>query len=1041
MRRVAAPALVLFLLASTPTLAQLVAERVTRDNASSRLFGGSDANGGVGDWYLSNGVVEAIVDDAGFAPDLLARGVAIPMQSLLAPTGGTLIDVGLVGKGNDQLNQVFQVANLSPSTSFFYTGVKPSVTASSASLTAQGVLVLEGVSGPTKPTVLVQTVYSVSPGDRFITLTSTILNNSGTALPIFNITDAIPLSARNLLPFVPFPGRGFNSPRLVLTPAGIAAALGLYPFVALPGNVSPSDGVMDTVTGASCGEVSYALVPVAAALDPDGPAGPASPVVQPLQAMVGVNGPLVSASGNPFDPTRSPSLPAGGSFTYVRRLLVGDRNDVSSVSGAVYTALLTGADGQSAVGDLSGSLNLADGTDVSASVLLEGTLAPFFGDKVVPITQVRTVDGRFTTRVPFGTYTLRVTSPERDDLVVKDVRVGPGTTTLTLPPLSARGSVRCTVTENGQGVPAKLTFIGLDGTPNPSFSRYFDAATFDTATFTPLEDLQPSSYTGVPALNFAFTADGTLTQAIRPGKYKVIASRGFEYTVDIENVTVVAGQESAVDLALQRVVDTRGYVSADFHVHSGRSFDASTPLEDRVKTYAAEGVEVLVSTDHNFIVDLAPVVQKLGLTRFVKTIVGNELTSSLPNPVFPQGYGHHNMFPLLVDPLAPRRGAVLTEYVSGATFYDRMAANNPGVDKVVQLNHPRAGVAGLTIIGLFNTLPFDPTKPIPQALLGVSLLGTGRRNIDFDSMEIYNGPSIGEYQQVRNDWFSLIRQGYFKTGTAVSDSHRAVMESAGFPRSYVATPTDDPAQLTDDMITRSVKAANVIGTSGPFIRLDVEGKPIGSLITRRTGPVTFNLRVSAPAWVPVEEIRVLANGRVVRVFDDTTIPPVKTAPADPASPGGVIRFNASFKLSPPADTAYTVEAGVRLPAALDTNGDGVIDTGDTNGDGVIDARDRGLVQPPSPAIYAAIEPGFVPLAFTNPVFVDRDGNGKYDPPGVDPSLVPRSAVSIVRPVEPLSSSFDYFPWTSLCIGADEVRLFLDGLVPGARLVAERGGAD
>ena len=63
----------------------------------------------------------------------------------------------------------------------------------------------------------------------------------------------------------------------------------------------------------------------------------------------------------------------------------------------------------------------------------------------------------------------------------------------------------------------------------------------------------------------------------------------------------------------------------------------------------------------------------------------------------------------------------------------------------------------------------------------MSLLGTGTRNIDFDAMEIYNGPRVGEYQQVRNDWFSLMGQGFFKTGTAVSDSHRAVLESAGFP--------------------------------------------------------------------------------------------------------------------------------------------------------------------------------------------------------------------------------------------------------------------
>ena len=35
------------------------------------LFGGADAEGGIGDWYVSNGVVEAIIDDAGPVADLV----------------------------------------------------------------------------------------------------------------------------------------------------------------------------------------------------------------------------------------------------------------------------------------------------------------------------------------------------------------------------------------------------------------------------------------------------------------------------------------------------------------------------------------------------------------------------------------------------------------------------------------------------------------------------------------------------------------------------------------------------------------------------------------------------------------------------------------------------------------------------------------------------------------------------------------------------------------------------------------------------------
>jgi len=64
-----APVLTALALASEPAGAgapvALVAEQVSVANAAERLFGGTDADGGIDDWYLSNGIVEVIVDDVG----------------------------------------------------------------------------------------------------------------------------------------------------------------------------------------------------------------------------------------------------------------------------------------------------------------------------------------------------------------------------------------------------------------------------------------------------------------------------------------------------------------------------------------------------------------------------------------------------------------------------------------------------------------------------------------------------------------------------------------------------------------------------------------------------------------------------------------------------------------------------------------------------------------------------------------------------------------------------------------------------------------
>ncbi len=1001
----------------------LAAEQITKDNAARRLFSGSDAVGGIGDWYLSNGIVEAVIDNAA-----LGKDVAVPQQNGIAPTGGTLIDFALVGKNNDQFNQMFQIANLSPTNSFFYLGVTGEVKDNIASVTAQGTVLLDNISTISNRTLAATTTYSVAPGDRFITVTSTVVNNARQDVTLFNITDAIIWTIHGLSPFAPAPKRGFNHPQLSLSPTGISNALGVFPFIVAPGNLGPENGMMDTLTEGVCGEVSYGFMPVSIALDSDGPNGPMQAQVTRLPAFLGINSALVSGIGNPFDPASPIVVPMGGSISYTRRLFIGDRNDVAAMTDSFYQNLFSAQ----MVGTLSGDVNGAETADVKASVLISGKLPAFFGDEIVPITQVQTDNsGKFSSVLPAGDYTLTIISPERADLADVKVSVTAGqTNVIDIPNLSAVGQVNISISEKANLVPAKLTFIGMDGTTNPNFSRFFEAKIFDPKTGDTIGDNRPEVSIGSPAGNFVFTTTGNVKQIIKPGKYRVIASRGMEYTIAISDITVTAGQETKQDFSLERVIDTKGYVSADFHVHSARSNDTSLPLEDRVGSYVAENVEVIVSTDHNYITDFAPVLRKMAVDRLTKSIVGEEITTNLPNPVFPDGFGHHNVFPLPVVPFEPRRGAVNSEYVPAATFYDRANLLSPGVKKVFQLNHARAGImgtGGLVTGGVFTTTKFDPTKPIttnPQLLLG-SQLGTTTRNIDFNAIELYNGDSIGLFQVLRNDWISLINQGFFRTATAVSDSHRLVIDAPGFPRSYVGVPTEDISALKDEMITESVIAGNVLGTSGPFIQFDIEGKPIGSLVDKRKGKVTLNIVVSAPAWVPVEEVRILENGKQIMRFDATTNPRVTPAPSDPTANTGQERFRASIKVKPKKDAYYIVEAGTKLPAIADTNGDGVVDRGDTNADGKIDTNDRGFVQPPAPAIYSMIAPDFVPLAFTNPIFIDRNKNGKFDPPGLPkPANEPLDAQAI-KQEEDLHEDSGYFHDVKVDLPA--VQEFLESL--------------
>ena len=114
------------------------------------------------------------------------------------------------------------------------------------------------------------------------------------------------------------------------------------------------------------------------------------------------------------------------------------------------------------------------------------------------------------------------------------------------------------------------------------------------------------------------------------------------------------------------------------------------------------------------------------------------------------------------------------------------------------MNHPRAPGVDDEILNYFSHLAvagesFDPTVALeaaPNRVLIEPDRNTGLRDLDFDAVELMNGPSMIHYYRTRADWFSLLLQGEFRTATANSDSHR-VGQLLGLPRNYVRLANDD----------------------------------------------------------------------------------------------------------------------------------------------------------------------------------------------------------------------------------------------------------
>jgi hypothetical protein len=373
------------------------------------------------------------------------------------------------------------------------------------------------------------------------------------------------------------------------------------------------------------------------------------------------------------------------------------------------------------------------------------------------------------------------------------------------------------------------------------------------------------------------------------------------------------------------------------------------PPVDRVANFAAAGVEVLVATDHNLVFDYQPIIEQLGLQAKMASIAGVEVTTGSKSPKDTAQFasqGHWNGWPFPVRPHERKNGAPEEAYVDPNVVFDRLRLEGA---EVVQLNHPWWGS-----LGYFSRNGFDSALPLTSAannfLLEESIMGSGTRNLDFDAIELYNGIGpILAYQTTRLSWFNLLSQGVRKVGTAVTDTHFVAIKHGGFPRTFVASDVTDMTLLDVTAFNDSLKQMKAMGTSGPYLEVIASdggrSAGLGETLTV-TGDVSLEVRVQAPCWIPVEEVRVYANGELSQRI---AVDPRCTS---------VVRYEDILVERPTSDSFYVVEAGQHLPE-------------DPN-------------EPPKAPrnIMSVIEPGVVPLAFINPIFVDVDGNGVFDPPGV-----------------------------------------------------------
>jgi hypothetical protein len=592
-------------------------------------------------------------------------------------------------------------------------------------------------------------------------------------------------------------------------------------------------------------------------------------------------------------------LDAGDVLVLERSIRVGERADVASVSDAWFAggALLSGR------------------VDDPAARIHVTTAAG------APVSEVRpAADGAFSLRLPPGSYRLRALAPGGRE-VVREVALG--AMPLALEAIALGEAAQVALPRAGT---LRLVFVGEDGTPDPRFGD--DLLGFRVNG----EEIPPGPL--VNALSLAGLPDDPREVTLAPGHYRVLATRGPEYGIRETQLTLAAGERATLAIeAPQRVLETPGWIGADFHVHSAESFDTSWPLTRQLAAFAANGSEVLVSTEHDRIHDPRPTLAALGLGDRLVAITGIEVTTAFTGGDSPYSIGHFNAYPMREDPLAFRGGAPRAE---GRRLRAVLADLGRGAGApFVQMNHPRGHEQHKLEDGDYFTHlavagePYDPTLGLdaePNRVLAERDPATGLRDLDYDGVELLNGPSFPRYQQTRADWLSLLLQGVVHVGVGNSDSHRAG-ELPGLPRTYVAVESDRIGTFDEAAFFAALRGGRAFATTGPLLDVRLGDAGPGERFSGREG--TLRVRVNAAPWVPVDHLLVHRDAEIV----------------------------ASRRVA----RGETLE----LPVTFERDGFLVVEVAGT-----------------PDATWSALAPGFTPLAVANPIFVDADGDGVWRAPGL-----------------------------------------------------------
>ncbi len=519
------------------------------------------------------------------------------------------------------------------------------------------------------------------------------------------------------------------------------------------------------------------------------------------------------------------------------------------------------------------------------------------------LTRVTTDEtGAYALHVPDG-EDVELTAFRRGDDPVGPIAVAAaeGTADIALP---AAGFVHVTAVDAISGDPLPVRMQVLPTTQSlPSFPSSFG------------ED----GVTG-GRLHVEFDMDGDHTFRVPAGDWEIVVSRGWEYELTREVVTVTDGGTAELAASLERVVDTVGLQCADYHIHTHRSNDSGDDARMKVRGAVADGLELPIRSEHEYAANFKAEIAELGLEAFAFGTGSVEMSSM-------EIWGHMGVLPIEPDDSLVNGGTplwqdfpseqnplALVETLAPPVVFERVRqrAEQP----VIIINHPRGGQ------NYFDYAGYDPTTGEAQF--------PEYWDEEFRVVEVFNSSSWPtDLGGVVRDWLSFLNFGRRVFAVASSDSHGIMGSPVGYPRTCLEVGTDDPRELNDALIRDATANGHSTISGGIVVNASVGEAGPGDDATGLGATATVHVRVQAASWVDVDSIDVVVDGEVFARID--------IQPEDANPENLVIRF----------------EQDIEVPVSDGALGSYV----------VVAAYGNASLEP--------VLPGRRPFGVTNPIFLSR----------------------------------------------------------------------